>query len=390
MNAISYVRPIIALTITRLIINITRRFPYPFLGTIASELNAPVSAVQNVMGIQAGVGVTSPLFGPLSDRFGRKRVMLGALGLMSGISLLGALTPQFSLFAFVMIGYGMGKMIFDPAMYAYVGDRIPYNKRGQALGVTELSWAGALIIAAPLAGLLLDISTLRVIFIALAMLLLIAFGIILLFIPPDKIERPHYLSPLNPFKAWQTFRQFPKSTAALLYSFLLVSANEIFFINYGLWMEISFDLVLTALGIVTVVIAIAEVAGEGVVITLADRFGKQRLAIVGALVAAIAYTGLPFLNISLILALSGLFLLFIGVEIAIVASIPLFTEIMPSARSVMMSGNVAAHSFGRMAGAVIGSLLYNASNNFHFIGAIATILGLVATFMLYYYIQDVS
>lgn len=390
MKPISYLKPIIVLTLTRLIINITRRFPYPFMGTIASQLNTPISAVQNVMGVQAGIGVTSPLFGPLSERFGRKRVMLGALLLMLLVSLLGALTPQFSLFAVVMIAYGIGKMIFDPALQAYIGDRVPYNKRGQAMGITELSWAGSLIVAAPIAGFLLDVGTLQSIFIALAVLMACAAILIATLLPSDKVERGDTPAPLNPIIAWGTLRQFPSSLVALCYSFLLVSANEIFFINYGLWMELSFNLVLTALGIVTIVIAIAEVVGEGIVITLADHFGKRQVALIGALLAGLCYVVLPFLNGSLILALGGLFLLFIGTEIAIVASIPLFTEIIPNARSVMMSSNIAAHSLGRMAGAAMGSFLYVTTNNFYFIGLVATILGLSATLILYHYIQDTN
>src|SRR5690606_19115646 len=63
---------------------------------------------------------------------------------------------------------------------------------------------------------------------------------------------------LGPLEALRQVREHPRVMAALGFTFCTIAGQEIFFINYGLWMEASFDLVLTTLGIATITIGIAE------------------------------------------------------------------------------------------------------------------------------------
>ena len=74
-------------------------------------------------------------------------------------------------------------------------------------------------------------------------------------------------------------------------------------------------------------------------------------------------------------------MLFIFVEIAIVASVSWFTEIMPEARAVMMTGNVAAHSLGRTAGALLGGAVYSIGG-FQLTSAASFVLGLCGAIVL--------
>ncbi len=374
---------VITVTVCRLAVNMTRRFSYPFVPVISDGLGVTAGSVQSAIAAQSGIGIASPLFGPFSEQYGRKRVMVGALVAMTATAAVGAIWPTFAIFALALLIFGVGKMIYDPVMQAYLGDQIPYQRRGLALGFTELSWAGALIVIAPLAGVLLVSAGLRGVMAFLALALGLAVVALQRILPPDHPTEPSRArSP-----SWHILRRSPAGLAALAYSFAIVSANEIFFINYGLWMDESFDLAVAALGTVTVVIAAAEVVGEFLVIGLADRLGKRRLAMVGAGLSAVGYFLLPQISFSLPLALFGLFLLFVCVETAIVASIPLFTEILPEARAVMMSGNVSAHAVGRLVGALIGGGLYALTGDFVMMGAVSMALGL-GGFGLMYRLQE--
>ena len=381
---------ILALTVSRLIMNMTRRFAYPFASQIAAQLGVPLEAVQNLIALQAGVGIASPLFGPLSERYGRKWVMLGMLLIMAVVSAAGALLPHFWMFAILMLTLGVTKMIFDPALLAYVGDRIPYNRRALAVGTTELSWAGALFVIAPLAGFLLQGGYgVQAVFAAFTVLALIATLIIFIFIPADRPEH-HEVKIITPLGAWRILRNSPVALAALAYSFLLVTANEMMFINYSPWMESSFHIPTSELGIVTTVIAAAEVLGEFVIIGVADRLGKRRMALGGALMAALAYVVLPQLAFSLPATMIGLFVIFISVEIAIVASVPMFTEILPNSRAVMMSSNVSLHSLGRLTGAAVGSFLLRQTGSFGIVCLIATCIGFGAFTMMWRLIPETA
>ena len=379
---------VISLTISRLFINITRRFTYPFVPTISQQLGVSVSSIQSVIAMQSGIGVISPLFGTLSESFGRKRVIMGVLLMMAVAGMIGTIRPDFWIYAGVMIIFGVGKMIYDPAMQAYLGEHIPYHQRAQAVGITELSWAGSLMIAAPAVGFILDLATIQIVFVLITILMIIALLVIQFFLPSDALHKSRTDRVLNPLAAWHILRQSPAALASLSFTLLLATANEMFLINYGLWMELSFDLVLTTLGIATIAISVGEVLGEFTVIGFADRFGKRRLALWCSILSGSIYIIFPFLSFSLPIALIGLFLIFFFFEIAIVASIALFTEILPDARAVMMSGVVGGHSLGRLLGAFLGGLLYATTGDFQLMGTIATLIGIAATAMMWRFIHE--
>ena len=50
----------------------------------------------------------------------------------------------------------LGKSLFDPALQAYFGDRVPYAQRGTALAVTEMAWSLAFIVGVPAMGFLIS------------------------------------------------------------------------------------------------------------------------------------------------------------------------------------------------------------------------------------------
>ncbi len=376
----SVIRSIFAIFFARLAINVTRRFPYPFVSPIGAAFGVSADSIQNVIALTNGAGLFSPLFGTLSERFGKKTVMAGALLMMTAMSLLGALFADYGVFVLVMFGFGVGKIIYDPTFQAYIGDVIHFSRRARVMGIAELSWALSLVIAAPVAGFLLDVSSLQAIFLFLALLLGASAIVFWLLVEPAADAGPRQrIRLMNPLSAMTVVSARPPAVFALLFTVCLTASHEIFYINYGLWMEDSFGLVLTALGAVTIVIALAEVIGEFIVITLADRFGTKRTSMCGMLSASGLFLIIPNLSFSLPAAMFGIFIMFICIETAIVSALPLFSEILPQARTVMMSANVGAHSLGRVAGGALGAIIYKFSDgNFLFIGLVAGGLGFLA------------
>lgn len=383
------VRSIAAIVFGRLVINISRRFPYPFVSAIAGGFGVSSSSIQNVIALTNGAGLLSPVLGTVSAHYGRKAVMVGVLLAMAGVSLLGALFADYGVFVLVMFALGLGKIIYDPTIQAYFGDTIHFSRRARVMGIAELSWALSLLIAAPVAGFLLDASSLQAVFLFVAAMLALGALAVWLFVESDFSPDHSYrrIRMINPLGAMRTVSANPPAVAALVYSLCLTLSHEIFFINYGLWMEDAFGLLLTALGAVTVVIAAAEVIGEFIVITIADRIGTKNTSMYGMLVAAVCFLIIPLLSFSLPLAMLGIFIMFISIEAAIVSALPLFTEIMPKSRAVMMSANMGAHSLGRVSGAALGGLIYAVSGgNFLVIGIVAGGLGIVAFAVMYRFV----
>ena len=127
---------------------------------------------------------------------------------------------------------------------------------------------------------------------------------------------------------------------------------------YGIWLEESFALSVVALGSATTVIGVAELMGEGLTATVADRLGLKRATFTGLVCSSLSYALLPLLGQSLPLALAGLFLTFITFEFSVVTSFSLFTEVLPKARASMMSSLLAAAGIGRVIGALVGGPIW--------------------------------
>lgn len=356
--------------------NVGHRMAYPFLPAIARGLGVSLASAGLLMTARSAVGLASPLFGPLSDRFGRRRMMAAGLLLLCGGSMLIALIPHYPAAVAGFLLLGLAKIVFDPSLQAYLGDRVPYRRRGLVIAVTELSWAGAILLGAPAIGWLIERAGWRMPFGVLAALAVAGLAAFLWALPND--DRSAAGAFARSFSA--AFRLVLSQRAAvgaLSVTFLLMMANEVLFIVYGTWMETSFGLSVSRLGLATTVIGVAELLGEIGVGGLADRLGKRRAVTAGLALTSVAYVALPFVSTALRPALAGLFLLFFGFEFTIVAVIPLATELVPAARGTMMALNVAALSLGRAVGAPLGTALWSAGGLF-WNGLLAGLITLVA------------
>jgi hypothetical protein len=86
--------------------------------------------------------------------------------------------------------------------------------------------------------------------------------------------------------------------------------------------------------------------------------GKPLAVGLGLGLNCLAVLALPVLGTSSTGAVVGLFFIYITFEFAIVSSIPMMTEVMPSARATVMAVAGASISLGRVIGALMGTPLY--------------------------------
>jgi predicted MFS family arabinose efflux permease len=253
---------------------------------------------------------------------------------------------------------GLGKSIFDPALQAYVGERVPFHRRGLAIGLIEFSWAGSTLLGIPAIALLIDRLGWRSPFFVMGALGLLGILILRILIEKGVQKDPQKHSLLLFKDAWRPLLRERAALGALFYSFLVSVANDNLFVVYGAWLENRFSLSIVALGFATAAIGIAELTGESMTAALADRLGLKRSQLGGLVVCTICYGILPYLGQTLGLALVGLFLIFLSFEFMIVTGLSLFTELLPSARATMMASCLAAAGIGRVVGALIGGPIW--------------------------------
>lgn len=351
-------------TIARMVVNTLFRMVYPFINSIGRGLGVDFRQVAQVLSWRALIGLTGPFFAALADRRGRKVGMLSGLALFTlGVGVV-ILRPSFLGFTVMLLVTTVGKFIFDPAIHAYIGDRVSYERRGAVLAVTELGWSGAFLLGVPIAGYLINRFGWLSPFPLIAALTLTALIILIKLLPGDAPAGradPPGRGPKNPFANFSIVWNSKTALAGLATIVFVSMANETINLVFGVWLEDSFGLQVLALGGASAVIGLSELAGEGWVGFVTDRLGKKRAVSFGLVCNSLAALLLPVMSASVHGAFSGLFLFYLSFEFTFVSSIPMMTEILPNARATLMAFNIASASLGRAMAAWTTPPLYTVS-----------------------------
>jgi len=341
--------------VLRTIFNTMHRMVYPFLGTFARGLGVDITALSFALTGRSLAGAFVPFIASVADQRGRRFGMLAGIALFAlGVSLVAFWPSLWSLTTALLLAL-LGKYMFDPAMQAYFSDRIPYQRRGLALAVTELSWSLSFIIGVPTIGFLIARYGWSAPFPVLTALGVVMFVAIWWMAP----RRDTNHIPTN--TPWKNIGIVVKNAPAITGISIALwasAANELVNLIFGIWLEDSFGLQIAALAGASAVIGFSELGGEGLVAMLTDRIGKLRALMFGLLANSVAAILLPFIGRTEIGALIGLFLFYITFEYVIVSHIPMMTELVPGARATVMAFNVTGHSLGRAVGALLAPFIY--------------------------------
>jgi predicted MFS family arabinose efflux permease len=342
--------------IIRLAVNINTRMVYPFLAVFARGLGVDITTLSLALTARSLTGMATPLLGPIGDRYGRKASMMLGMGTFGTAMAMVIVWPTYPIFFLsVVLGF-LGMYIYLPALQAYLGDAIPYQERGQAMAITELGWSLSFILGIPLVGFLISRYGWQAPFPMLACAGVLAVGVVAWLIPPIHSTPQSGKSVLHNIRSALTY---PSVLAAMFLSLAFTSANEVVNVMFGVWMEDSFGLKVAALGAASAIIGFSELGAEALSAGLVDRLGKERSVAIGLGLNALVALALPWLGRSLLGAEVGLGLFFLTFEFAIVCSLTMMTEVLPTARATLMGMNLAAFALGRAIGDLLGPQLYH-------------------------------
>ena len=347
-----------AATLCRLVLNTARRFAYPFAPALSRGLGVHLTAVTSLIAINQATGITGIFSGPLADRFGYRFMMIAGLVMLVVGMLAGGFLPFYGVILVTFFLAGLAKTVFDPALQAYVGERVPFQKRGLVIGLLEFSWAGSTLVGIPGIALLIDRLGWRAPFFVLGGLGIFSILTFVILIPRDRRKADaHHNSP-NMLSSLKQLIQQRAPLGTLGFALFFSIANDNLFVVYGAWLEESFSMSIVALGVGTSIIGAAELLGESLTASFGDRLGLKRSIIIGIILSMLCYVILPFLSQTLSRAFMSLFALFLIFEFTIVSSLSLSTELLPLSRATMMSGFFAASGLGRVIGSLIGSHIW--------------------------------
>jgi predicted MFS family arabinose efflux permease len=349
---------ILLFTLSRTVVNTSYRMVYPFLPVFAQGLGVDPASLGMALSIRSFLGIFGPFLATVADTRNRKTGILLGMGLFTLGSGVVIIWPIFWVFILGMSLVLLGNGVFIPSINAYLGDHIPYEKRGRVLAITEVSWALAFIVGIPaVRGMMSTASWVRP-FVFLTLIGFALFVILACSLPRQKIMRSEGNT------LWQNLSRILRTwpaLAGLLAGILFTGANEVINLVFGLWIGKQFGLNFNALTVASVVIGLSELGGEGVTWLWLDAVGKRRMIWIFLSVNSLAALLLPLSAGSLGWAMAGLGAFYISFEIVLVSALTLMSEVVPAARATMIAATVAGFSLGRMLGDLIAPGLFGIS-----------------------------
>lgn len=165
---------------------------FPFFGLyITSKYSVGMTEVGVLFSIFAVTGVFGNLIGgALTDKFGRKVIIIFGLVISAGSSLMLAFAPNlnFIYFAGFIVGF-FGNMA-GPAHQAMIADVLPEDKRADGFGILRVA-ANLAVVIGPAIGGLLAVKGYTLLFIIDVITSFITAVIILIFVPETKpVSKP--------------------------------------------------------------------------------------------------------------------------------------------------------------------------------------------------------
>jgi predicted MFS family arabinose efflux permease len=360
----------------RTVLNTLIRMVYPFLPIFGRGLGVDLYLLSYGLTLRSAAGIFGPFLASVGDSRGRKAGMLFGVALFTAGAGILVLWPTYPAFVAMLILSIMANLVFIPSMQAFLGDRVPYERRGLVLALTEFGWSLAFILCVPAIGFLIARNGWQSPFIWLAGLGVVSLVALYWLLPSDR-PQPGQANPL-----WRNLRAvftYKPALAGLSVGLCLAGGNELINLIFGVWLEDTFQVKIAALAAASVVIGVSELGGEGLVTAFVDRLGKRRSVGIGLISNAAAALVLLWLGRSLTGAMIGLFFIYLTFEFTIVSSLPLMTEVFPAARATFMAMFFASTALGRSLGSLAAPRLYTFGRSWETVPSLLIIiLGAIA------------
>ena len=356
----------------------------PLLPVYAHDLGAGGLAIGFIFGSFAlSRTLFLPYFGRLSDRKGRKRLIVIGLLSYACLSLAFILAQNVTSLVIIRFFQGIASSMMMPAIQAYVGDITPQGREGFTMGFFNMSIFFGLSLGPVLGGSIKDYWGFDVSFLSMGILSLVGFFLSLCFLPPSHEETvvKKHRTPL-PWKMLLQdreiiglfcFRVNYTACIGIIWGFLPVFADTRFALSSS---NIGF---LVMLGVFI----------SGVIHLpmgyMADRISRRMMIVVGGLLVAwgMIYFARSNSLTDLVIA-SILFGLGGGISMPAHMAIAVFKGNQSDAMGSLMGLMTMAHSLGMLMGSSVAGLMMDMADlrDAFSLGAVISFAGVLLFFVL--------
>jgi MFS transporter, DHA1 family, inner membrane transport protein len=243
-------------------------------------------------------GISVLIWGPVSDRFGRKRGLLNGLIVFCAGSGLSYVSSDFQTLLAGRILTGMGASMLSLNTISYAADFFPYATRGWAMGSIFSSYFAALILGVPIGSWMGDAFGWNAVFGTMgiiALLLILAVQLLLPGLAARSVDGrrtpiPEYL------RKYLAFMRTPSSMGALFSSFFASAGTMGFLAFLGVWLHDQFGIQGSRVGLIFLVAGAAALLASPLAGSVSDRIGKRLQFIVSSAALALFLLILPRLH----------------------------------------------------------------------------------------------
>ena len=333
----------------------------PILPRIGDELAIPDALLGTLVSVYSiMVGVFAILAGPVSDKVGRRQILiLGCTSMAAALFMHGFVTGYYS-FITVRIFAGCAGGMLSGAAVSYIGDYFPYERRGWATGWVMSGSAFGQIFGIPMGILMADRWGFRSPFYLFAITMGLTVILLFLRVPqPNVLRSKHRLSVSKAATDYMAMLRRPDIAWAAGAYFMMFLGVSIFVIYLPTWLERSVGLTGDQIALMFVVGGVANVLTGPNAGKLSDKIGRKGII----LMSCVGLSILMFLTTQFITGPVAAYVFFFFTMVLVAMRISPFSALLTALvsderRGSLMSLTVALGQVGFALGGAVAGPLY--------------------------------
>lgn len=263
--------PIWALVLAVFAVGVDFNVVVGILPAIADELGEPVAAVALLASAYAlPTALLAPIFGPLSDRRGRRLAMQVGLVVFIASAAASSVAPDLGFLLLARVVNGLGAAIILPAAFAYAGDIARLEERNKAIGLVASALPLAALLGVPLGALVATLAGWRSVFVFITIVGIVALILIRALLTADQAKT---VRPLGYIASYRTVLRDRGALRLLLVQFVWNIAPLGLLVLLAEFIHITYDVPVTQAGLFLLVF--------GAVGVVASRLSGRFMTVVG-------------------------------------------------------------------------------------------------------------
>jgi predicted MFS family arabinose efflux permease len=344
------------------------------LPAIAEDLHEPVESVGLLSSAyNLPTALLAPVFGPFSDRRGRRTAMLIGLAIFSAAAGACAVAPTLALLLVARAVNGLGSAIVIPAAFAYAGDLPDERARDRTIGLLASAFPLATLLGLPLGALAATLFGWRAAFLVIALVALVGALLIHALLRPDTARAT---APMSYRQTYLTVLRDRRALLLLAVTFAWFLAPTGLFTFMGAFVHETYGVPAESAGLIYVVVGAVGVTAARLSGRLMATVGPRTAVLLGISLFTVSAVLLPVaIGLPFTVVVFGVWAF--GTWFGVPALQAIISDLSSTARGTRLAFNSSAFSLAGVLGPIIAGQAI-ASGGWVAAGFVAAGLGLCA------------